>query len=163
MIYVFLLKIYNLYIFTLASIRYRFWKLFIRKGGKHVYILGNCRLASPRGISIGDRVIVNHHTDLDGNGELIIGDNVIIGPYCLILTAQHEYRDTTIPIMDQPLRLGKVEIHNDVWIGAFVVVLPDVVIGKGVVIGANSVVTKDVPDYAVVVGSPAKVIKYRKK
>jgi acetyltransferase-like isoleucine patch superfamily enzyme len=56
---------------------------------------------------------------------------------------------------------GKVVIGNDVWIGAGVIIMPSVKIGDGAIVGANSVVTKDVPDYAIVVGSPAKVIDYR--
>ena len=57
----------------------------------------------------------------------------------------------------------KVTIESDVWIGARVIILPGVTIGKGAILAAGAVVTKDVPDYAVVGGVPAKVLKYRNK
>jgi len=149
-------------VFGFARLRYQFWKLFIKKGGNRVFVFSQCRLLSPGGILFGDNVIVNHHTDLDGHGQLNIGSNVMIGPYCMVLTSQHDYHSIEIPIMEQKILLGKVKIGDDVWVGAHSIILPNIVVGQGAVIGANSVVTRDVPSFAVVAGSPAKVIKYRK-
>ena len=62
----------------------------------------------------------------------------------------------------QGSRIAEVVIGNDVWIGMRVIIMPGVKIGNGVVIGAGAVVTKDVPDFAIVGGVPAKIIRYRK-
>jgi len=66
-----------------------------------------------------------------------------------------------IPIRLQGGRFGSIEIGDDVWIGTGVIVLTNIKIGQGAVIGAGSIVTRDVPEYAVVAGNPAKIIKYR--
>lgn len=93
-----------------------------------------------------------------------IGDNVMMGPDCHIFTASHEYSRTDIPMIQQGYSERKpVIIGNDVWIGIRTVIMPGVHIGNGAIIAAGAVVTKDVPDYAVVGGVPAKVIRFRNK
>lgn len=95
-------------------------------------------------------------------GEVHIGDNVLMGRDCIGITRNHRFmkKDTIIKkqgyLAEEPIYIG-----NDVWIGHRVIILPGVHIGDGCVIGAGSVVTKDTPDYSVVAGNPAKVIKYR--
>ena len=86
----------------------------------------------------------------------------MMGPDVVILTHTHNIDRTDIPMCDQGSRVGKVTIGNDVWIGMRSIIMPGVKIGNGAVIGAGAVVTKDVPDYAIVGGVPAKIIKYRK-
>ena len=93
-----------------------------------------------------------------------IGDNVMMGPDCHIFTAFHEYSRTDIPMIQQGYSERKpVVIGNDVWIGIRTIIMPGVHIGNGCIIGAGAVVTKDVPDYAVVGGVPAKVLRFRNK
>lgn len=96
------------------------------------------------------------------HGPLRIGDNVMMGPDVTILTQTHNIERTDIPMGQQGMRVAEVVIGNDVWIGMRVVIMPGVKVGNGAVIGAGAVVTKDVPDFAVVGGVPAKIIKYRK-
>ncbi|MCF2659702.1 CatB-related O-acetyltransferase [Parabacteroides distasonis] len=96
------------------------------------------------------------------HGPLIIGEKVMMGPDVVILTHTHNIDRTDIPMGDQGSRVAKVIIGNDVWIGMRSIIMPGVRIGNGAVIGAGAVVTKDVPDYAIVGGVPARVIKYRK-
>ena len=94
--------------------------------------------------------------------NLIIGSGTIIGPGFSVHTANHRYEGNAIPYDD--IYLGKdVTIGKNTWIGADCTILPGVTIGDGVVIAACSVVVKDVPDYAVVGGNPAKIIKFRDK
>lgn len=87
----------------------------------------------------------------------------MMGPDVIILTSIHRFDDVLIPMCQQSnSEQRKVTIGDDVWIGTRVIIMPGVTIGNGVVIGAGSIVTKDVPNYAVVAGVPAKIIKYRK-
>lgn len=95
--------------------------------------------------------------------ETVIGDYVMMGPDVYIFTVNHETSDTLIPMKKQGnTTVRGVTIGNDVWIGARSIILPGIKIGDGAIIGAGSVVTKDVPPYAVVGGNPAKILKYRK-
>ena len=96
------------------------------------------------------------------HGPLEIGDKVMMGPDVVILTHTHNIDRTDIPMGDQGSRIEKVTIGNDVWIGMRSIIMPGVKIGNGAVIGAGAVVTKDVPDYAIVGGVPARIIKFRK-
>lgn len=94
---------------------------------------------------------------------LTIGDNVMMGEDVLFLGGGHRHSRTDVPMNKQGSE-GKTPLYieSDVWIGARVTVLPGCRhIGRGAIIGACAVVTKDVPDFAVVAGNPAKVMKYR--
>ena len=91
-----------------------------------------------------------------------IGNDVMMGPECMIFTNNHGMERRDIPMWRQPSSaLQPVVIGNDVWIGARVIILPGVHIGDGAVIGAASVVTKDVPPYGIVAGNPARLIRMR--
>lgn len=93
---------------------------------------------------------------------VVIGNDVMMGPECYIYTRNHSFSSIEKPMRLQGYKEGRpVVIEDDVWIGARVTILPGVRISKGAVIGAASVVTKDVPQYAVVGGNPAKIIKFR--
>lgn len=129
--------------------------------GKNVNIEKNADFGLGTGISLGN----NSGLGIDCNvrGPLTIGDNVMMGREVLIMTSRHNTASIDIPMCEQGFVENKpIKIGNDVWIGARVIILPGVTIGNGVIIGAGAVVTKDVPDYAVVGGVPARVIKYRR-
>lgn len=97
-------------------------------------------------------------------GKIVMGNDVMIGTECLIYTQNHAFENTEISMRLQGPQAEKpVVIGNDVWIGGRVIILPGVHIGNGAIIGAVSVVTKDVPDYAIVGGNPAKIIRTRKE
>lgn len=115
----------------------------------------------------GTGIIIGNNSGLGVNcsirGPLEMGDNIMMGPDVTILTSVHDTTRTDIPMNQQGfLPNKKVTIGDDVWIGARVIILPGVNVGKGTIIGAGAIVTKDIPEYAVVAGVPAKVIKYRK-
>ena len=96
---------------------------------------------------------------------LVIGDNVMTAQDILIMGGGHIFARTDIPMINQG-EVGKtyLVIEDDVWIGARVTIIAkNYTIGKGAIIGAGSVITKEVPPYAIVGGNPAKVIKYRKQ
>ena len=128
--------------------------------GKNVNIERGAYFSAGGGISIGSGSGLGVNCRV--HGPLSIGDNVMMGPDVVILTHTHNIERTDIPMGLQGSRVQKVTIGNDVWIGMRSIIMPGIHIGNGAVIGAGAVVTKDVPDYAIVGGVPAKVIRYRK-
>lgn len=160
-------------------------KRFQVQAGKNVYIGKNCALkrekqnclrrwrdSTPlypnlvgggtvrigRGSEIGERCRISIANSLE------IGGKVLLSPNVYITDCDHEYRNVDIPVIDQGVvqKGQKVSIGEGSYIGINAVIVGNVKIGKHCVIGANSVVTKDVPDYCVAVGSPARVIKNMK-
>lgn len=157
----FLSKIANRIFFGLARLRALFWKLFFRQLGHHVYFMRDCYITSPQGISVGNYVCINRRASLGGQGQLTIGSYVNIGPNCSLITAHHRFDRPDKPMAWQGITLGPITIEDDVWLGVNVTVLPNVQIGRGAIVGANAVVTKDVPSYAIVAGVPAKILRFR--
>lgn len=108
-------------------------------------------------IEIGEKFYSNHNLVILDANKVIFGDNVFIGPNCGFYTAGHplHYRER-----NEGLEYAKpIKIGDNVWFGGNVVVLPGVTIGNNVVVGAGSVVTKDIPSNVVAVGNPCRVIK----
>ena len=100
--------------------------------------------------------------DCEINGPVSIGKYVMIGPEVVIYTSGHKHDRIDIPMGEQGAdEVRPVYIGNDVWIGRRAMILPGVTIGDGCIIGAGAVVTKNIPDYSVAVGVPAKVVKNR--
>ncbi len=112
-------------------------------------------------IKIGDDCSINPFCVLYGHGGLTIGNKVRIACHTVIIPANHDYRDMSKPIMEQPESRKGISIMDDVWIGAGSKILDGVSIGKGSVVGAGSVVTKSIPEYSIVAGVPARIIKMR--
>lgn len=112
-------------------------------------------------IKIGRDSYIGPNSYLDGVGGILIGSDVLISPNCKLLSTQHNFQDSQITINKQGRELAKVVVEDDVWIGANTVILPGITIHKGAVVGAGSVVTKDVKRYEVVAGNPARKIKER--
>jgi acetyltransferase-like isoleucine patch superfamily enzyme len=97
------------------------------------------------------------------NSKIVIGESVLIGAYAYIGPGNHTEGSDDEPLISRPMDIrGGVEIGAHTWLGARVTVLDGVKIGKHAIIGAHSLVTEDVPDWAVAVGTPARVIKIRK-
>jgi len=95
-------------------------------------------------------------------GSIIIGANCMIAPRCALTPYQHDFTDTGRPMREQPLTSrGDIIIEDDVWLGLNVCVMDSVTIGKGAIVGAGAVVTKDIPPYAIAGGVPARVIRFR--
>lgn len=112
-------------------------------------------------ITIGKNCTINSYCLLQGNGGIEIGDNVLIASHSSLFSSNHNFEDISRPIRLQGESKLGIRISNDVWVGSGVRILDGVKIGSGAVIAAGAVVTKDVPDNAVVAGVPAKVIKLR--
>ena len=105
-------------------------------------------------ITIGKHVFINHSLTTVAIGGIVIDDDVMIAPGVTMLTANHDYKDRAI------LYCSPIHIKCHAWIGAKAILTPGVTVGENAVVAAGAVVTKDVPDNAVVGGNPAKIIKY---
>ena len=116
----------------------------------------------PRTVSIGSNSNIGKKAWI-GSGTRI-GMNVMMGPEVLIYTSNHCTYRTDIPMIQQGYGpVAPVDIGDDVWIGARVIILPGVTVGSGSVLGAGAVISRDVPQGAVVVGNPGRVVRYRVK
>lgn len=111
-------------------------------------------------VRIGTGTYVNRYTIFDAHSHLHIGRDVMIGPHCYFTDADHGMEPGS-SVKSQPMHHRPLIVEDEVWIGARVTVLPGVRIGRGAVVAAGAVVTRDVPAMAVVAGVPARVMKYR--
>lgn len=133
---------------------------FVEYVGENVNIEPKCSFNYA--LKIGNNSGIGANSEL--YGDITIGNDVMMGTNCIIYTRNHCFDSLDLPMWQQGFKeVNPVVIGNDVWIGGRVTILPGVHIGNGSVIGAGSVVTKNVPDYAVVCGNPARIIKYRNR
>lgn len=110
-------------------------------------------------VTIGDRCLIGKGSGIVGHFSITIGNDVWTGHHVYITDQNHGYTDVNIPISQQSQPERPVSIGDGSWLGHGSIVLPGVTIGEHVVVGANSVVTHDIPAYSVAVGSPARVIR----
>lgn len=130
--------------------------------GDDVHIKENANLSTYGGsIVIGNRSNIGQNCVLYGQGGIVIGEDVLIAPNCVIVSGSHKFENPEIPINKQGTYDQGIVIEDDVWVGANVSILDGVRIGKGCVIGAGSVVTKDLAEYSIAYGSPAKARRKR--
>jgi len=115
------------------------------------------------GVKLGNTVTMGSDCFIGGAGGVTIGDNVAIGQNVRFHSENHKFDNANLEISEQGVVRNGIIVENDCWIGAGSVILDGVKLGKGSVIGANSVVTKDVLQYSIVAGNPAKFIKSRLK
>lgn len=115
---------------------------------------------SGKGLRIGARSGVG--LDCIIMGPVSLGADVMMGPRCMLVSWGHNTDDLEVPMSRQGMgKAAAITVQDDVWLGAHVIILPGVTVGTGAIVAAGSVVTKDVPPYAVVGGNPAAVVRYR--
>lgn len=131
--------------------------------GKNVYLSKGHDISGHLNIEIGDNVWIGKNCLIAGRGGVTINSGTIISHNVEIWTENHRYDCENLESIpyDKYFVSKTVLIKSNVWVGSRVIIIPGVQIGEGVVIGAGTVVTKDIPDYAIVGGNPAKIIKYR--
>ncbi|GAA4708380.1 hypothetical protein GCM10023349_28870 [Nocardioides conyzicola] len=113
------------------------------------------------GVAVGPRAAIGAFNFIHGGGGVIIGADVLLGPYVQIFSENHVFGDLSRPIIEQGEAPGLVSVGRGAWVGANSVILAGVTIGEDAVVAAGSVVTKDVPASAIVGGNPAKLIRMR--
>lgn len=131
--------------------------LYLARFGKDTSVQMRCRFLNGRKVYLGDRNVINFGCLLDGRHYTIkTGNDVSIGPEATILTLGHDPQSPTFAD-----RGGDVIIGDRAWIAYRAIILPGIKIGEGAIVGAGSVVTKNVEPYTIVAGNPAKVIGRR--
>lgn len=131
----------------------------IMEWDKNSFFENKIYIGNAKQISIGKRCEINENVFIQG---AIIGNNVMIAPNVALLSNMHNHSRIDIPMNLQGKKRGnKVIIEDDVWLGRNVIVMPGVRIKKGSIIAAGAVVSKDVPEYCIYGGIPAKFIKKR--
>jgi len=143
------------------GLRYICVRSLARSCGDNVFIGAYTFLTYLENCDIGDHVSIREFCDIGALGGLSIGSNVSIASGTVILTTEHDYRQSTTLIRDAPTLLKPTMIEEDVWIGSQVGITAGVTIGRGSVIGLGAVVTKSIPAYSIAVGVPARVIDQR--
>jgi acetyltransferase-like isoleucine patch superfamily enzyme len=140
-----------------------FSKSDFKKCGNNVAISYNCQIWEPENVEFEDDISIKESFYLVGGGGVLIQRGVMIGPNVSIYSCSHIYDspDQTIFPFDERFSGKKVVIGEFSWIGRNVIILPGVTIGKGCVVGAGSIVTKNVEDFSIVAGTPARLIKKR--
>lgn len=121
-----------------------------------VMIYEDYHIRNPKGITIDDGVSIGPKVLLDGRMGLHIGKSAVIAYEAIIWTLNHDYNDVNFCVKGAPVEIGDYS-----WICSRSIILPGIKIGKGAVVASGAIVTKDVPDYAIVAGIPAKVVGHR--
>ena len=133
-------------------------------------IKGNPRIHSTASLRCGYNIYLGLNSRINQyccvwaseNSKIILGDNVLMGPGVKIFSSNYTTTDIDVPMIFQPFVEKDIVIGNDVWLGSNSVIVAGVKIGDGSIIAAGSVVTKDIPEYTIAGGIPAKPIKSRK-
>ncbi len=139
---------------TIRNIKYKFFGIKLGKGSTfHMW----ANFYDPKNIIIGEDTIIGDHAFLDGRDKIKIGSHTDIASSVMIYNSEHDLSSLDFNAISAP-----VEIEDYVFIGPRVIIMPGVKIGKGAVVAGGAVVTKDVPEFTIVGGVPAKIIGERK-
>ncbi len=112
-------------------------------------------------IKLGKNSYIGSYSVIGANSKIVIGDDVMISQNVAIRDTDHNFFNTSLPMNKQSITAEPIVIKNNVWIGHGATILKGVTIGAGAIIAAGAVVNRDVPEFSIVGGVPAKVIKYR--
>jgi len=114
-------------------------------------------------LTIGNNFTMNSNSQLGASfGKIVIGNNCAIAPNCVLRASNHTFDNPDIPFREQGHTYGEIIIEDDVWISSNCVITANTKIGRSSIIGAGSVVTKDIKPYSIMGGVPARLIRKRK-
>jgi acetyltransferase-like isoleucine patch superfamily enzyme len=143
-------------------VRWLLYRCLLQEGRAFVLLYPGVYLTHCYGIRFGKHCSINTGALLDGRGGIAIGNSVMIGPYAVIVSSGHQFKQGDGPMASLDHELSPVVIEDDVWIGAHTFVRGGVQIGRGAVIAAGAVVVEDVSENQIVGGVPAKAIGKRR-
>ena len=144
--------------------RLRGWhyRALLEQAGRRLRVSQGVRINNPSLVSVGDDVYLGDGVQLYAwNERIVIGSNVLIAAGARLITRKHGFADVGRPIATQGYDNAPIVIEDDVWIGFQAVILPGVTLGRGSIVGAGAVVTRDVEPYTIVGGVPARLIRRR--
>jgi putative colanic acid biosynthesis acetyltransferase WcaF len=139
-----------------SSVRILLLRSFGAKIGKKCLIEYGVKVWIPWNLELADYVAIGRKVEIYNYDKIIIGSMTVISQYSYLCTGTHDYTHPYMPLIWFPITIG-----SECWIAAGTWVMPRVLIGNGVVVGANSTVTKDLPDWFICVGNPCKPLKKR--
>lgn len=152
--------VWNLFVRWLPKICFK-WHVFLLKlfgckiSGK-AYVAPTCRIYAPWLLSLSDHCALGSRSEIYNLGPISIGERTTVAQYVYLCNGTHDFNDKRLPLL-----VGNMTIGNDVFIGAKAIILPGLVIGDRSIIGAGSVVTKDIMENEIWAGNPAKFVKKR--
>lgn len=131
--------------------------------GKNIFIGRGSILSCKNGdIILEDNVVVGFNSEIFSGSSVVIGENTLIAAYVYIIGGGHDYSRVDIPVAEQEKPSYGIKVEKNSWIGAGVMVFDGVNIGNDTIVGAGSVVSKDIPPFSIAAGVPARVAKSRK-
>jgi putative colanic acid biosynthesis acetyltransferase WcaF len=137
------------------------WRLWLlRRFGAQIngdaLVAGSCKILQPWQLQLGDGVAIGSNTEIYNYAKVSIDSMSVVSQYSYLCTGTHDYTHPHMPLVWAPIHIG-----SECWIAADVFVAPGVTIGRGTVVGARSVVTRDMPAWSVCAGNPCRVLKRR--
>jgi maltose O-acetyltransferase len=137
----------------------------LRKLKSHIgvgsLVSSNVKVSNPSNLTLGNDSGIGYRSTISSIAPVFIGDRVMMGPEVMLITSSHIWSSTERTYFKQGHYSESIQICDDVWIGARVIILPGVKINKGATIAAGAVVNKDVSEFSIVGGVPAKMIKIK--
>ena len=140
-----------------SSLRISLLRMFGARIGRRCLICRGAKFYAPWNFECGDFVCIGPRTEVYCKGRVIIGSQVVISQDAYLCTASHDISSPVMKLVVKPITIG-----SNSWVAAKATILPGITLSEGAVVGACAVVSKDVPQWSVVVGNPARIVKRRK-
>ena len=147
---------------AMKKLRSWYYSGLLARAGANLRVASGVKINNPGMVSVGDNCYLGDGVQFyPWNASITLGSNVLVAAGARLITRKHGFADMDLPMAEQGYDNAPIVVEDDVWIGFGVVVLPGVTIGRGSIVGASAVVTKDVQPYSIVGGVPARLIRKR--
>ena len=138
------------------------YRPFLKRAGWPIIFGERIKLTEPWNMELGNWAAIGHNARANATGGITIGNWAAVTSGCVLNTVSHPFDDPDTTLRLQGIEVAPIVIEDGAWLGNGVYVMPGVTVGEGAIVAANSVVTKDVPPYTIVGGSPARPIRRRR-